>query len=81
MRWEHGAANSRATPTNFCAAICLQSGQELAHTFQSAIQFGHCGGIRNPNVFAGAEAFAGDGDASVRHFLATLAAQQSSPPA
>jgi hypothetical protein len=27
------------------------------------------------------EAFAGDGDASVRHFLATLAAQQSSPPA
>jgi hypothetical protein len=27
------------------------------------------------------EAFAGDGDASVRHFLATLAAQQASPPA
>ncbi len=27
------------------------------------------------------EAFAGDGDASVRHFLETLAAQQSSPPA
>ena len=27
------------------------------------------------------EAFAGDGDASVRHFLETLAAQQQSPPA
>jgi hypothetical protein len=26
------------------------------------------------------EAFAGDGDASVRHFLETLAAQQSQPP-
>ena len=27
------------------------------------------------------EAFAGDGDATVRHFLETLAAQQQAPPA
>src|SRR6476661_4474372 len=51
---------SVAIPWNFCTTICLQRGQELAHAFQSAIQFGYRSGVRNPNVLARAESLAGD---------------------
>ena len=53
--------NPGTRPRIFVAAVALQGREEVAHALQSAIQFGYGGGVGDPNVFARAKTFAGDG--------------------
>jgi len=47
-----------------CPSVCgedlLQRPEELPHALESTIQFSFRSGIRNPNMFAGAESLTGN---------------------